>query len=239
MPFVGASPSSTLRMLEYTLAHAHGHTYTHLLMHTDTLSQIHKHTVTYKLTHTHSCTTSTLWLLKHTRTYTILTQARTQSTPTTPGWWTTSAYPSLRPCPWRGCRLPPGCTATMSSCLPLCHPLLKCVVTIRLFLHRQLPSHQPGTSSSSLHRGLIKWCGVIFQAHWEYSHGSGQDFTWWVLLSYCENIIDYLVLATLSPTGLWDICPCCPPSWLCPVIPAFLPLHYTCHHPKENQRNIF
>lgn len=42
-------------------------------------------------------------------------QAHTQSTPTTPGWWTTSAYPPLRPCPWRGCWLPPGCTATMSS----------------------------------------------------------------------------------------------------------------------------
>lgn len=77
----------------------------------------------------------------------------TQHTLTTPGWWTTSAYPSLRPCPWRGCWHPPGCPATMSFCLPLCHPLLKCVVTIRIFQHRApfCFYHYDEASSSGLH----------------------------------------------------------------------------------------
>lgn len=199
----------------HSIADAHRHIITRTQTELRTCSLIHNHAPPPP------CDSSNT--RAHTYTH---TEAHTQATPTTPGWWTTSAYPSLRPCPWRGCWLPPGCTATMSTCLPLCQPLLKCVVTIRLFfLHGPLPSHQPGTSSSSLLTDLIKWRGVIFQGCLSCPHGSGQDLTWWVLLFYCENVIDYLVLVGLGPPRLWDICPSCPPSWLCPDVHAF-PLLY-------------
>lgn len=166
-------------------------------MHTDTLSHarkqndVHAHSYTI-MNHLHLVTPQT-----YTRTH-IHTKAHTQATPTTPGWWTTSAYPSLRPCPWRGCWLPHGCTATMSSCLPLCHPLLKSVVT-RLFfcLYGPLTSHQPGTSSYSLHKGLIKWHDVIFHSCWSYPQGSHDN----VLLFYYENVNDYILKHTCMHTA--------------------------------------
>lgn len=66
-------------------------------------------------------------------------------------------------------------------------PITKMCCDNRAFLHRPLPSHQPGTGGSQPAQRPIKWCGVLFQGCWKYSHGLGQDFTWWVLLFYCEK----------------------------------------------------
>lgn len=164
MPFVGASPPSTLWILEHTLTHRHKYgtvctqwcTQTHYHMQTN--ARLHTSSLIYTHVPPPPCDSS------NTRTHTH-TLKRTQSTPTTHGWWTTSAYPSLRPCPWRGCWLASGFSATMSSCLPFCHPLQKCVVTISFFsssFTQTLSLTSPWTSGSSMHSGLIKWSSVIF-----------------------------------------------------------------------------
>lgn len=109
-------------------------------------------------------------------------------------------------------------------------PITKMCSDNQAFLHRPLPSHQTGTSGSSPHGGLIKWCVVIFQGCWGYSHGPGQDFTWWVLLLLWK----YNWLPGIGGFGShWTVGHLSfvvhHLEW--PCIPVF-PFSNTCHHPK-------
>lgn len=163
-------------------------THIHWDTHTDVHSVVHRHITTCTQTHSyiqaHSCT---LPYQLHPMTPQTRTHIYTHTSPHTVNphhpWVMNNICLSVPPSlplawllasSWLHCH-----NVILSASLS---PITKMCSDNQAFLHRRLPSHQTGTSSSSLHRDLIKWCGVILQACWEHSHGSGQDFTWWVLL---------------------------------------------------------
>lgn len=163
---------------------------------------------------------------KHTHT---CARAHTQ---TTLGWWTTSAYPSLRPCPWRGCWLPPGCTVTMSSCLPPCQPLLKCIVTIRLFFFF--------TPAPSLTSAWVQWvpgCTRDDKMMWCQVPKLLEVFPWFGTRLNMSNHPFLLWKNNWLPvTGHFGICPSCPPPWLCSDLSSVTTL---CLTPKQRTASPF
>lgn len=137
--------------------------------------------------------------MAHTLVQYMLTQAHTQSSPHHP--WVMNniclSIPPSLPLAW-----------LLASSWLLCHnvilsaslsPITKMCSDNQAFLHRPLPPHQTGTRSSSLHWALIKWWGVFFQAIWGYSHWFRTSIYMIGPLFYCENVINYLVVAAWGP----------------------------------------
>lgn len=160
MPFVGASPSSTLRMLEHTLSRAHGW-HVHPCIKRALNTDAHRHISTCTRPHcphihAHSYTLMYLHPMTHTHLQYMLTKAHTQSNPHHP--WVMNniclSIPPSLPLAW-----------LLASSWLHCHnvilsaslsPITKMCSDNQAFSHRPLPSHQTGTSSSDLHIGLIK-----------------------------------------------------------------------------------
>lgn len=173
----------------------------------------HSWTLTY---HVHSVTPQTC-TQKHTCTSPHTAHPTTTSTTTTPG-WTTSAYPSLPlawllASSWLHCHnviLP----ASQSAITKMYSDNQDLFIYFFFFYTGPFPHISVGPVGHNDVVSSSKAAGSI-PVVWDKTKHDGSYFC------IVKKIIDYLLLATLGPTRMWDICPFCPPPWLCSGISAF------------------